>query len=112
MNALELAKIFEPLKNASLGFHSQKGSFSDKLNAATLRLDRNLVEHWTQDTLFFGAKVSSSPGCLGTKITNVDNNVIDCKRTLTLQSSYALAMMTGSVNQAKRVVGKYDEVLS
>ena len=95
-----------------MDFNSQKGTFSEKLNAASLRLGLGLVGHTMSDTRLFGAKVLSTPRRLTTtNISNIENNVVDGKTTWKHQNSYALAMIAGCVNQAKRVIAMYDEVL-
>ena len=111
-NALERAKRLELLKSAGVDYSSQKGSFSEKLNSASLRLDLGLVGHTMSDTRLFGAKVLSTPRRLTpTNISNIENNVFDGKTTWKHQNSYATAMIAGCINQAKRVIGMYDEVL-
>ena len=79
-NALERTKQLELLKSAGVDFNSQKGTFSEKVNAANLRLDLGLVGHTLGDTLLFGAKVLSSPRNL-TRLnrSDVENNVVDGK---------------------------------
>ena len=82
-NALERTKKLELLKNAGFGFNPQGNkSFSDKLNAARLRLDLGLGGHSVGDSLLFGAEVLSSPNSLTAKqISNVENNLVDGKTT-------------------------------
>ena len=64
------------------------------------------------DTLLFGAKVLSSPRNL-TRVnqSDIENNVVDGKTSWRHQNAYALAMMAGCINQAKKILSKYDEVL-
>ena len=79
-----------------MDFNSQKGTFSEKLNAASLRLDLGLVGHTMGDTRLFGAKVLSTPRRLTTtNISNIENNVVDGKTTWKHQNSYAMAMIAG-----------------
>ena len=112
-NALERTKKLELLKNAGFGFNTQGSkSFSDKLNAAILRLDLGLGGHSVGDSLLFGAKVLSSPASLTAKqISNVENNLVDSNTTWKHQDAYVKRMIAGSINQAKRIFEKYDEIL-
>ena len=70
----------ELLKSAGMDFKSQKGTFSEKVNAANLRLDLGLAGHTIGDTLLFGAKVLSSPRNL-TRVnrSDIENNIVDGK---------------------------------
>ena len=111
-SALERTKKLELLKSAGVEFNSQKGSFSERLNAATLRLDLGLAGHRLSDTLLFGAKVLSTPGFLKPKnIADVENNRVDSTTTWTHQNTYSKMMIAGCLNQAKRILSKYDDVL-
>ena len=75
-SALDRTKRLELLKDAGMSFKGTK-SFSDKLNAAILRLDLGLGGHSSEDTLLFGAKVLSCPGFLTKKnTTDIENNLI------------------------------------
>ena len=112
-NALERTKKLELLKTAGFGFNAQGSkSFADKLNAATLRLDLGVGGHSVGDSLLFGAKVLSSQRSLSTKnISDVENSVIVGKTTWKHQEAYVKRLIAGSLNQAKRIFEKYDEIL-
>ena len=112
-NALERTKKLELLKSAGFGFNNQGSkSFSDKLNAAILRLDLGLGGHSVGDSLLFGAKVVSSPRSLTSKhISNVENNLVDGNTTWKHQDAYVKRMIAGGINQAKRIFEKFDEIL-
>lgn len=87
-------------------------SFSDRLNAAMLRLDPGLGGHTTEDTLLFGAKVLSCPGYLSKKnVTDIENNLVHGNTSWRHQNAYAKMMIAGCMNQAKRIVSKFDEIL-
>ena len=65
-----------------------------------------------EDTLLFGAKVLSTPGSLKPiHIADIENNITSGKATWSHQNSYAKMMIAGSLNQAKRIIEKYDEAL-
>ena len=111
-NALERTKKLELLKSSGLLFNLQNKSFSDKLTAAILSLDLGLAGHAMEDTLMFGAKVLSAPGSLKpAQIADIENNITDGKTTWSHQNSYVKMMIAGSLNQAKRIIEKYDEGL-
>ena len=83
-------------------------SFSDRLNAAMLRLDLGLGGHTTEDTLLFGAKVRN----LSKKnVTDIENNLVHGNTSWRHQNAYAKMMIAGCMNQAKRIVSKFDEIL-
>ena len=64
------------------------------------------------DSLLFGAKVLSTPGVLSNKnINDIENNFVEGKTTWTHQKTYVKMLTAGCLNQAKRIVEKYDEVL-
>ena len=54
----------------------------------------------------------SSPGFLTAKnISDIENNVVDGKTTWRHQDAYCKMIMAGCLNQAKRILQKYDDVL-
>ena len=113
-NAIERTKRLELLKSAGhvFGTQGKKTSFVDKLNAAILRLELGLGAQSPEDTLLFGTKVLSSPGFLSTKnINDVENNWVEGKTTWRHQHYYAKCVIAGCINQAKRIVSMFDEVL-
>ena len=112
-NALERTKRLELLKSAGLLFDDKRPkSFSDKLSAATLRLDTGMGGQAIDDTLLFGAKVLCTPGFLTPKnVSDVQNNVVDGKTTWTHQDGYAKMVIAGFLSQAKVIFSKYDEIL-
>ena len=113
-NALERTKRLELLKSAGHVFSPQRKKFSfvDKLNAAILRLELGLGAQSPTDTLLFGDKVLSSPGFLSFKHTsNIENNHVDGNTTWKHQHHYCKSMIAGCINQAKRIINMYDEVL-
>ena len=111
-NALERTKKLELLKSSGLLFNSQNKSFSDKLTAAILSLELGLAGHAVEDTLLFGAKVLSTPGSLKpAHVSDIENNITSGNATWSHQNSYAKMMIAGALNQAKRVIEKYDEGL-
>ena len=81
-NALERTKKLELLKSAGYDFNTHKGSFSERLNAATLNLDLGMAGHSMNDTLLFGAKVLSTSGFLKPKnISDIENSQVNNKTT-------------------------------
>ena len=112
-NALERAKKHELLKTSGYGFNSQgKKSFADKLNAARVRLELGMGAHSNSDTLLFGAQVLNTQGTLSAKnISDVENKVVDANTTWKHQNAYAKQLIAGCLNQARRIIEKYDEVL-
>ena len=113
-DALERTKKLELLKSAGFCFDgkNKNASFSEKFNAATWRLDLGLGGHVYGDTILFGKKVLSNPGALTPKnVTDIENNIIDGKTTWKHQNEYVKMMIAGSLNQAKRILGKYDKIL-
>ena len=112
-NALERTKQLELLKSAGFEFNKKdKPSFVDKLNAAKLRLDLGIAAHSLSDTYLFGADVLSIPGLLSNKnISDIQNNVVDGKTTWKHQNAYCKTVIAGCLNQAKRILEKYDEIL-
>ena len=113
-NALEHTKKLELLKSAGFIFNSTSRSQSaaEKLNAASVRLDVGLRGQSISDSLLFGAKVLSTPGVLSNKnINDIENNFVEGKTTWTHQKTYVKMLTAGCLNQAKRIVEKYDEVL-
>ena len=112
-NALEHTKKLELLKTSGLLFKSRKTkSFSDKLDEATVRLGLGLGGHSVGDSLVFGAKVLSCPGFLSHRnISDVENNVVDGKTSWKHQNKYGQLMIAGLINQAKRILEKYDDIL-
>ena len=111
-NALDRTKRLELQKSAGYDFEKKRKSFSDKLNGATLRLELGLGGHSVEDTLLFGTKVLSLPGSLSRKnISDVENNVVHGSTSWKHQEAYARMVIAGCVNQAKRILASYDEVL-
>ena len=112
-NALEHTKRLELLKSAGVEFQSKKSSsFSEKLNAAVARLDLGLGGQSLKDSLLFGAKVLSLPRALSPKnISDIEYNSVDGNTTWSHQNMYAKMMIAGCLNQARRIVGKFDEIL-
>ena len=112
-NALEQAKKLELLKSSGL-LQKLKGtpSFSDRLKQAIIDLDLGLGGQKAKDTLLFGAKVFSTPGFLSNKnISDIENNVVEGNTTWRHQNAFAKMMFAGCLNQSKRIVEKFDEVL-
>ena len=108
-SALDRTEKLELLKSAGLLFNLQNKSFSDRLSAAILSLDLGLAGHAMEDTLLFGAKVLSTPGSLKpVHIANIENNITSGKGTWSHQNSDVKMMIAGSLNQAKRIIEKYD----
>ena len=112
-NAIERMKRLELLKSAGLDFESQtKSSFAEKLNAAIARLDLGLGGHSLRDSLLFGAKVLSVPRSLSTKnISDIEYNTVSGKTTWSHQNLYAKMMIAGCLNQSRRIIEKFDEIL-
>ena len=116
-DALERTKRLELLKTAGIDSSANnasntRSSFADRLNAASLRLELGLGGHTAADTLFFGAKVLSCPGSLSRKnISDVENNAVDGSTTWKHQNAYAKMMIAGCLNQSKRIVQKFDDIL-
>ena len=62
--------------------------------------------------MLFGTKVLSLPGSLSRKnISDVENNVVHASTSWKHQEAYARMVIAGCVNQAKRILASYDEVL-
>ena len=77
-----------------------------------MRLELGLGGQSMEDTLLFGTKVLSLPGSLSRKnISDVENNVVDASTSWKHQEAYARMVIAGCINQAKRIVACYDEVL-
>ena len=113
-NALEHTKWLELRKTSGMlnSFSNKSKSFANRLNAAKLRLGLGLGGHTTADSIVFGAKVLSCPGFLSNKnISDIENNVVDGKTTWKHQNNYGKVMIAGCLNQAKRILEMYDEVL-
>ena len=113
-NALEHTKNLELLKSAGYIFNStsRNQSAAVKFNAATVRLDLGLGGQSITDSLLFGAKVLSTPGVLSKKnVNDIENNYVEGNTTWSHQKTYVKMLMAGCLNQAKRIVEKYDEVL-
>ena len=54
----------------------------------------------------------SKPGVLSNKnINDIENNFVEGNTTWTLQKTFVKMLTAGCLNQAKRIVEKYDEVL-
>ena len=112
-SALDRTKKLELLKSAGFGFNSQGNkSFSDRLNAAILRLELGLGGHSTADSLLFGAKVLSSPRSLTKKnISDIENIHVDGATTWKHQDAYVKRLIAGCINQSKRIFLRYDGIL-
>ena len=112
-NAIERMKRLELLKSAGVDFESQtKSSFCEKLNAAIARLDLGLGGHSLRDSLLFGAKVLSVPRSLSTKnISDIEYNTVSGNTTWSHQNLYAKMMIAGCLNQSRRIIEKFDEIL-
>ena len=113
-NALEHTKWLELRKTSGMlsSFSNKSKSFADRLNAAKVRLGLGLGGHTTADSIVFGAKVLSCPGFLSNKnISDIENNVVDGKTTWKHQNNYGKVMIAGCLNQAKRILEMYDEIL-
>ena len=112
-NALEHMKRLELLKSAAVEFNSKKSSsFSEKLNAAVARLDLGLGGQSLKDSLLFGAKVLSLPRALSSKnISDIEYNSVYGNTTWSHQNMYAKMMISGCLNQSRRIIGKFDEIL-
>ena len=112
-NALEHAKKLELLKSKGYILHPNRNrSMTEKFNAAEVRLDLGLGGQSITDTILFGARVLSTPGVLSAKnIKDIENNFVEGNTTWTHQKSYVRMLTAGCVNQAKRIIEKYDEIL-
>ena len=112
-NALERAKQLELLKTSGLLQKSdRKKSFTDRTHDATVRVDLGLAGHVAGDTLVFGQKVMSAPGFLSPKnISDIENNNVEGSTTWKHQNAYSKMVIAGCVNQAKRIIQKFDAVL-
>ena len=113
-SALDHAKKLELRKSAGFIFNStsKKLSLAEQFNAATVRLDLGLGGQSIKDSLLFGAKVLSTPGVLTNKnVNDIENNLVDGNTTWTHQKTYVKMLTAGCLNQAKRIIEKFDEVL-
>ena len=112
-NALERAKQLEMLKTAGLlQKNIRKRSFADRLQDAKFRVDLGLAGQEANDTLVFGQKVMSAPGFLSAKnVTDIQNNNVEGSTTWKHQNAYCKMIIAGCVNQAKRIIQKFDAVL-
>ena len=112
-NALERAKQLEMLKTSGwLQKSDHRKTFTDRLHDATVRVDLGLAGHMARDTLVFGQKVMSAPGFLSAKnISDIQNGNVEGKTTWKHQHAYAKMTIAGAINQAKRIVQKFDTVL-
>ena len=114
-NALERTKRLELLKSAGVEFSSGKKygrTFAEKIKAATFRLDLGLGGHSSGDALCFGAKVLSIPRFLTFKhISDIENSVVDGNTTWRHQDAYAKTMIAGNINQSKRILERFDDIL-
>ena len=64
------------------------------------------------DTLLFGASVLNSPGFPSKKnILDVENNLVNASTTWKHQDAYAKMAIAGCLEQAKKIIEKFDEVL-
>ena len=62
--------------------------------------------------MLFGAKVLSCPGYLSKKnITDIENNLVHGNTSWRHQNAYAKMMIAGCMSQAKKIVGKFNEIL-
>ena len=63
-------------------------------------------------TLNCRALVLNCPGFLSNRnISDIENNLIQAKTTWKHQNAYAKMVMAGCLNQAKRIIEMFDEVL-
>ena len=77
-----------------------------------MRLELGLGGQSVSDTLIFGAKVLSSPGFLTNKnISEVKNGIVEGNTTWKHQDAYCKMVIAGCLNQLKRILQKYDDVL-
>ena len=87
-------------------------SFTDRIHNATVRVDLGLAGHIAGDTLVLGQKVLSAPGFISAKnVSDIQNNNVEGKTTWKHQNAYAKMIIAGCLNQAKRIVQKFDTVL-
>ena len=116
-NALERTKRLELLKSSGRfqkfqGKYNRKQSFPELLNEAAVRLDVGLGGHSVSDTLLFGASVLHAPGFLTPKnVSDIENNIVDGKTTWRHQNAYGKMVIAGCLNQSKRIIEKFDEIL-
>ena len=112
-NALERTKQLEMLKTSGWLQKSERNkSFTDRIHDATVRVDLGLAGHIAGDTLVLGQKVLSAPGFLSAKnVSDIQNNNVEGKTTWKNQNAYAKMVIAGCLNQAKRIVQKFDTVL-
>ena len=112
-NALERTKQLELLKTSGWLHKSDwKRSFTDRVHDATAHVELGLAGHFAGDTLVFGQKVMSAPGFLSPKnISDIQNNNVEGKTTWKHQNAYSKMIIAGCINQAKRIVQKFDTVL-
>ena len=109
-NALERMKRLELLKSAGVGFDSQAdSSFSEKLNAAIARLDLGLRGHSLCYSLILRAKVLSVLRSMSCK--NIEYNAVNANTTWSHQNMYSKVMIARCLNQSRRIVEKFDEIL-
>ena len=109
---LELLKSSGRLQKFQ-GKYNRLQSFPEKLNEAAVRLDVGLGGHAVSDTLLFGASVLHAPGYLTPKnVSDIENNIVDGKTTWRhQQNAYGKMIIAGCLNQSKRIIEKFDEVL-
>ena len=83
---------------------------SEKFNAAAVRLDLGFGGgHFIADNLLFVARVLNTPSEISNKnINDIENNFVDGKKTCAHQQAYVRMLTAGSLNQAKKIVEKYD----
>ena len=112
-NALERTKQLEMRKTAGLFQKDvRKRSFANRLQDAKVRVDLGLAGQEAGDTLVFGQKVMSAPGFLSPKnVTDIQNNNVEGNTTWKHQNAYCKMVMAGCLNQAKRIIQKYDSIL-
>ena len=86
---------------------------SDKFSDAKVWLELGLGGQSVTDTLTFRAKVLSSPGFITPKnISDVKNGIVEGNTTWKHQDVYCKMLIAGCLNQSKRILQKYDEILT
>ena len=112
-NALERAKQLEMRKTAGLFQKNvRKRSFASRLQDAKVRVDLGLAGQEAGDTPVFGQKVMSAPGFLSPKnVMDIQNNNVEGNTTWKHQNAYCKMVMAGCLNQAKRIIQKFDSIL-
>ena len=108
-NALVRTKKLKLLKSAGYDINSKRNPFSDRLNAATLRLDLDLGGNSVEDSILFGTKVVYL--VLSLRRMFWIWNVVGGNTSWKHQDAHVRMIIAGSMNQAEKIFEKYDEVL-